>query len=70
MHFCHGAPGLLLLLCQAHQLWGGEEGGEAYLPAAHQLADLIWERGLLRKVGTRVRVCLAFQRVWGLDMET
>ncbi|KAF4532219.1 hypothetical protein B566_EDAN004305 [Ephemera danica] len=45
VHWCHGAPGLSLLLCQAYK----EYKVDHYLEAAKVCADLIWQRGLLRK---------------------
>eukprot|EP00963_Diacronema_lutheri_P014179 scaffold2858_cov659-Pavlova_lutheri.AAC.150 len=45
VHWCHGAPGLVMLLCKAYDEFGTAE----YLEAAQSSADVIWERGLLKK---------------------
>ncbi|CAB9500552.1 LanC-like protein 2 [Seminavis robusta] len=46
VHWCHGAPGHVLLLAKAHQVFGGTN----YLEQAQTLANtVIWPRGLLRK---------------------
>jgi lantibiotic modifying enzyme len=47
VQWCHGAPGHVLLLLQAHRVFGQ---GRQYLDRARQVADgVIWPRGLLRK---------------------
>jgi len=45
VQFCHGAPGVLLLLCRAYRVYGEN----AYLEAAKKAAEAIWKRGLLTK---------------------
>lgn len=63
IHWCHGAPGAIYMFLEAHaviqckattlenlifhifQLFGGRQ----YLDAAIKSADVIWERGILRK---------------------
>ncbi|XP_071803530.1 lanC-like protein 2 [Asterias amurensis] len=45
LHWCHGAPGVIHMLLQAHKVFGDEK----YLEAAKRCGDVIWERGLLRK---------------------
>lgn len=45
VHWCHGAPGLVMLLCKAYAEFGTAE----YLEAAKTSADVIWGRGLLKK---------------------
>jgi hypothetical protein len=47
-HWCHGAPGAILLFARAHEVLGGEGGG-GYLPAALRVGEAVWARGLLRK---------------------
>ena len=45
VQWCHGAPGLALACIQAHEVLGEKK----YLHPAEELAEVIWERGLLRK---------------------
>lgn len=45
VHWCHGAPGIALLLAKAHQAYGGDK----YLNACVEIGDLVWKKGLLRK---------------------
>ena len=45
VHWCHGAPGLIPLLAEAHAAYGDA----AYLAAAGDAARAVRERGLLRK---------------------
>uniref|UniRef100_A0A914UL35 LanC-like protein 2 n=1 Tax=Plectus sambesii TaxID=2011161 RepID=A0A914UL35_9BILA len=45
VHWCHGAPGFIHTLLQAHKTFGDER----YLQAAKRCADVIWNRGLLKK---------------------
>ncbi|KAF5839816.1 hypothetical protein DUNSADRAFT_18478 [Dunaliella salina] len=49
VHWCHGAPGAVFLLCKAHEVFGGGGDGAAYLPAACRAGEVVWSRGLLRK---------------------
>eukprot|EP01125_Pyxidicula_operculata_P014427 TRINITY_DN4802_c0_g1_i1.p1 TRINITY_DN4802_c0_g1~~TRINITY_DN4802_c0_g1_i1.p1 ORF type:complete len:521 (-),score=103.88 TRINITY_DN4802_c0_g1_i1:42-1604(-) len=45
VHWCHGAPGAIYTFTEAYKLFGNE----IYLNAAKQLADCIWEEGILKK---------------------
>lgn len=45
VHWCHGAPGFLFLFAKAYEIFGDD----LYLREARQCADVIWERGLLKK---------------------
>ncbi|KAG8572618.1 hypothetical protein GDO81_012106 [Engystomops pustulosus] len=45
VHWCHGAPGVIHMLLQAHKLFKEDK----YLKDAVECADVIWQRGLLRK---------------------
>ncbi|XP_038045099.1 lanC-like protein 2 [Patiria miniata] len=45
VHWCHGAPGAIHMLLQAHKVFGDSK----YLEAARRCGVVIWERGLLRK---------------------
>ncbi|KAK6621444.1 hypothetical protein RUM44_001251 [Polyplax serrata] len=45
VHWCHGAPGSVQMLCAAYQIFGDQK----YLTAAEVCGDVVWERGLLRK---------------------
>lgn len=45
VHWCHGAPGFIHMLCLSHKVFGGEK----YLQAALKCGDVIWEKGLLKK---------------------
>lgn len=45
VHWCHGAPGIIHLLCKAYKVFGDEK----YLKACERAAGLIWEQGLLKK---------------------
>ncbi|XP_052808197.1 lanC-like protein 2 isoform X2 [Mya arenaria] len=45
VHWCHGAPGWIHTFVEAYKLFGEDR----YLQAAVRCADVIWERGLLRK---------------------
>ncbi|KAL8131324.1 lanC-like protein GCL2 isoform X2 [Apium graveolens] len=47
VHWCHGAPGIALTLVKAAQVFGDKE----FLEAAIDAADVVWNRGLLKKVG-------------------
>ncbi|BFI43145.1 hypothetical protein MPTK2_8g15510 [Marchantia polymorpha subsp. ruderalis] len=48
VHWCHGAPGIALTLCKAAQVFPEEE---EFRSAALEAGDVVWERGLLRRVG-------------------
>ncbi|XP_035681798.1 lanC-like protein 2 [Branchiostoma floridae] len=45
VHWCHGAPGAIHMLMMAYQVF--QDG--AYLEEAKRCADVIWQRGLLKK---------------------
>ncbi|XP_030846676.1 lanC-like protein 2 isoform X1 [Strongylocentrotus purpuratus] len=45
IHWCHGAPGVVHMLLQAHKVFGDAK----YLSAAVDCGTVVWERGILRK---------------------
>nr|AFK11162.1 lanC-like protein 1 [Callorhinchus milii] len=45
VHWCHGSPGLIYMLIQAYKVFKQEK----YLQDATQCAEVIWQRGLLKK---------------------
>ncbi|OCT74278.1 lanC-like protein 2 isoform X1 [Xenopus laevis] len=45
VHWCHGAPGVIHMLLQAHKVFKEDK----YLKDAMECSDVIWQRGLLRK---------------------
>ncbi|XP_032831362.2 lanC-like protein 2 isoform X1 [Petromyzon marinus] len=45
VHWCHGAPGVVHALLQAHRAFGDEK----YLRDALECGEVVWQRGLLRK---------------------
>ncbi|XP_059444573.1 lanC-like protein GCR2 isoform X1 [Corylus avellana] len=47
VHWCHGAPGIALILVKAAEVYGGKE----FLQAAVDAGDVVWNRGLLKRVG-------------------
>ncbi|KAK1407090.1 hypothetical protein QVD17_38701 [Tagetes erecta] len=47
VHWCHGAPGVALTLAKAAKLFGDEE----FHKAAVEAGEVVWERGLLKRVG-------------------
>ncbi|KAK4769897.1 hypothetical protein SAY87_030429 [Trapa incisa] len=47
VHWCHGAPGMALTLTKAAKVFGDEE----FQQAAAEAAEVVWKRGLLRRVG-------------------
>ncbi|XP_028761635.1 lanC-like protein GCL2 [Neltuma alba] len=47
VHWCHGAPGIALTLVKAAKVFGDKE----FLDAAVNAAEVVWNRGLLRRVG-------------------
>eukprot|EP00955_Chlamydomonas_euryale_P074861 362156-Chlamydomonas_euryale.AAC.16 len=49
VQLCHGAPGLAFLCCKLSELLG-PSGGSQYLKAALAASDVVWDRGLLKKV--------------------
>lgn len=47
VHWCHGAPGVALTLVKAAQVFGDKQ----FVQAAMDAGDVVWERGLLKRVG-------------------
>ncbi|KAH1221004.1 hypothetical protein AAZX31_12G104400 [Glycine max] len=47
VHWCHGAPGMALTLVKAAKVFEDKE----FLDAAIEAAEVVWNRGLLKKVG-------------------
>ncbi|XP_057797341.1 lanC-like protein GCR2 [Salvia miltiorrhiza] len=47
VHWCHGAPGVALTLVKAAQVFKGDE----FVEAAMEAGDVVWNRGLLKRVG-------------------
>ncbi|XP_076939675.1 lanC-like protein GCR2 [Bidens hawaiensis] len=47
VHWCHGAPGVALTLAKAAKVFGDEE----FYKAAVEAGEVVWERGLLKRVG-------------------
>ncbi|KAK8568497.1 hypothetical protein V6N12_007046 [Hibiscus sabdariffa] len=47
VHWCHGAPGIALTLVKAAEVFGDDE----FLEAAMDAAEVVWNRGLLKRVG-------------------
>nr|AGV54199.1 lanC-like protein [Phaseolus vulgaris] len=47
VHWCHGAPGIALTLVKAGKVFGDKE----FLDAAMEAGEVVWNRGLLKKVG-------------------
>ncbi|KAL6903742.1 hypothetical protein ACP4OV_004555 [Aristida adscensionis] len=47
VHWCHGAPGISLTLTKASQVFPEEQ----FLEAAIDAAEVVWNRGLLKRVG-------------------
>lgn len=47
VHWCHGAPGIALTLVKAAEVFGDKE----FLEAAMNAAEVVWNRGLLKRVG-------------------
>lgn len=45
VHWCHGAPGAIHMFALAYSVFGDQ----SYLKAAQDCADMIWNRGLLKK---------------------
>lgn len=45
VHWCHGAPGVVYLMARAYIVFGDEK----YLQSCEKCADLVWNKGLLRK---------------------
>ncbi|KAH7533306.1 lanC-like protein GCL2 [Ziziphus jujuba] len=47
VHWCHGAPGIALTLVKAAKVFRDQE----FLKAAMDAAEVVWNRGLLKRVG-------------------
>ncbi|XP_052206420.1 lanC-like protein GCL2 isoform X2 [Diospyros lotus] len=47
VHWCHGAPGIALTLVKAAEVFGDDK----FLEAAVEAAEVVWNRGLLKRVG-------------------
>ncbi|XP_065874227.1 lanC-like protein GCL2 [Euphorbia lathyris] len=47
VHWCHGAPGIALTLAKAAKVFEDDE----FLQAAVDAAEVVWDRGLLKRVG-------------------
>ncbi|ESW21597.1 hypothetical protein PHAVU_005G083500 [Phaseolus vulgaris] len=47
VHWCHGAPGIILTLVKAAEVFGEKE----FLQAAVDAGEVVWKRGLLKRVG-------------------
>uniref|UniRef100_A0A672GWT5 Glutathione S-transferase LANCL1 n=1 Tax=Salarias fasciatus TaxID=181472 RepID=A0A672GWT5_SALFA len=45
VHWCHGAPGVVYMLLQAHQVFGAPQ----YLEDALRCGEVVWRYGLLKK---------------------
>jgi len=57
VHWCHGAPGFIPLLASAIEAF--PEDAEALTGAAVKAGEVVWERGLLKKVRMlRQQTCL------------
>lgn len=48
VHWCHGAPGVALTLCKAAQMFPEDKD---FKEAAVDAGEIVWNRGLLRRVG-------------------
>ena len=71
VHLCHGATGLVLLLCKCHEVFSAAEGvspppraggswsaaADDCLAQALRMSDVVWDRGLLRKVRGGQIIC-------------
>ncbi|KAK6785476.1 hypothetical protein RDI58_018931 [Solanum bulbocastanum] len=47
VHWCHGAPGVALTLAKAAKVFGDDE----FLEAAREAGEVVWRRGLLKRIG-------------------
>lgn len=47
VHWCHGAPGVALTLLKAAEVFGDKE----FVQAAVDAGEVVWNRGLLKRVG-------------------
>jgi len=45
VHWCHGAPGAVYLIAKAYLIFKEDK----YLQAVRRSADLVWQKGFLRK---------------------
>ncbi|XP_057796537.1 lanC-like protein GCL2 [Salvia miltiorrhiza] len=68
VHWCHGAPGITLTLVKAAEVFGERE----FLQAAMDAAEVVWNRGLLKRLGIchgisgNAYVFLALYRLTGI----
>ncbi|XAR55488.1 hypothetical protein NMG60_11035566 [Bertholletia excelsa] len=53
VHWCHGAPGVAITLVKAAEVFGYED----FLEAAVNAAEVVWNRGLLKRVGLCHGIC-------------
>ncbi|WCJ30694.1 Glutathione S-transferase LANCL1 [Euphorbia peplus] len=53
VHWCHGAPGVALTLAKAAKVFEDDE----FLQAAVDAAEVVWDRGLLKRVGICHGIC-------------
>ncbi|KQJ97297.1 lanC-like protein GCR2 isoform X2 [Brachypodium distachyon] len=47
VHWCHGAPGVALTLCKAYQVFHDDH----FKQSAAEAGEVVWNRGLLKRVG-------------------
>ncbi|KAL9251564.1 LanC-like protein [Drosera capensis] len=47
VHWCHGAPGVALAMVKAAKVFGNQE----FFQAAEEAAEVVWDRGLLKRIG-------------------
>ena len=71
VQLCHGAPGLLLLLSQAIDVYPDQR--DRYLNSAAKISQIIWDRGLSRKgvglchgISGNVVILLKFYKATGI----
>uniref|UniRef100_A0A7N0ZQE8 Uncharacterized protein n=1 Tax=Kalanchoe fedtschenkoi TaxID=63787 RepID=A0A7N0ZQE8_KALFE len=69
VHWCHGAPGVTLTLVKAAEIFGDQD----FAQAAIEAGEVVWNRGLLKRVGIchgisgNAYVFLALYRLSGKD---
>lgn len=50
IHWCHGAPGVIYAMIKAHLTYNNNGGDDDdYKTSAERCAELVWQKGLLRK---------------------
>ena len=62
MHWCHGAVGLLPLLLEVEGLCSGAEAAKVHA-AVERVAQVIWERDLLLKVGSMTCIIVLYTKI-------